>query len=124
MLKLLERMGRADLTRADLTVHGFRSTFRDWAAEAGVSREIAEACLAHATGNAVERAYLRTKFLEQRRAVSKRGSPLLDALIVMDDEHGPAGPQHAQHEQGKEGERERMRLSLPPLAPSLRPAAI
>jgi integrase len=50
------------------TVHGFRSSFRDWCAEvAQAPREIAEACLAHATGSAVERAYLRTDVLERRR---------------------------------------------------------
>ncbi len=51
------------------TVHGFRSSFRDWAAETGATREVAEACLAHAVGNAVEQAYRRTDFLEQRRAL-------------------------------------------------------
>jgi integrase len=50
------------------TVHGFRSSFRDWCAEvAQAPREIAEACLAHATGSSVERAYLRTDVLERRR---------------------------------------------------------
>ena len=43
----------------DGTAHGFRSTFRDWAAEAGVAREVAEACLAH-TVKGVEGAYFRT----------------------------------------------------------------
>jgi integrase len=52
------------------TVHGFRSSFRDWCAEvAQAPREIAEACLAHATGSAVERAYLRTDVLERRRTL-------------------------------------------------------
>jgi integrase len=50
------------------TVHGFRSSFRDWAAEqTDYPREIVEACLAHATGGAVELAYRRTDFLEKRR---------------------------------------------------------
>lgn len=51
------------------TVHGFRSAFRDWAADHGVEFEVAEACLAHAIGNAVTRAYLRTTMLERRRKV-------------------------------------------------------
>ena len=53
----------------DATVHGFRSSFRDWAAEHGVERDIAEAALAHTVRNAVEAAYLRTDYLEKRRGV-------------------------------------------------------
>ena len=48
------------------TVHGFRSSFRDWAAEEGYSNDWAEAALAHTVANRVEAAYRRTKFLEQR----------------------------------------------------------
>jgi integrase len=51
------------------TVHGFRSSFRTWAAEAGHPREVAEMCLAHATGSAVELAYQRSDYLAQRRIV-------------------------------------------------------
>lgn len=50
----------------DYTVHGFRSAFRDWAAEQGYPSEWAEAALAHTVANKVEAAYRRTKFLEQR----------------------------------------------------------
>jgi hypothetical protein len=46
-------------------VHGFRSTFRDWAGDQGVDFEIAEACLAHAIGNSVTLAYLRTTTVAQ-----------------------------------------------------------
>ncbi|SCM68179.1 tyrosine-type recombinase/integrase [Donghicola eburneus] len=50
------------------TVHGFRSSFRDWAGEsAGVAREVAEASLAHQVGSDVERAYARSDLLERRR---------------------------------------------------------
>ena len=49
--------------------HGFRSSFRDWCGETGVKREIAEVCLAHTVGDAVEAAYLRTDLLELRRKV-------------------------------------------------------
>ncbi len=49
--------------------HGWRSTFRDWAAETGVAFEVAEACLAHANGNATVQAYMRTTMLERRREV-------------------------------------------------------
>lgn len=52
----------------DITVHGFRSTFRDWATEvAHAPREISEAALAHAVGDAVERSYARSDALDRRR---------------------------------------------------------
>lgn len=50
------------------TVHGFRSSFRDFAGnETGVAREIAEECLAHVVGNAVENAYRRSQAVDRRR---------------------------------------------------------
>lgn len=52
-----------------VTMHGCRSTFRDWCAENGVDRVVAEKCLMHATGNEVEQAYQRSDLLEQRRKV-------------------------------------------------------
>jgi integrase len=55
------------MTGQDVTVHGLRSTFRDWAADTGVSDAVAEACLAHTRGNAVERAYARSDLLLRRR---------------------------------------------------------
>jgi len=56
-----------------ITVHGFRSAFRDWASEQpGVSREIAELSLAHTVGSEVERAYARSDLLEQRRELMGR----------------------------------------------------
>ena len=59
---VLRRMGRTE------TVHGFRSTFRDWTAECTeFPREVAEAALSHTVGNKVERAYRRSDFLEKRR---------------------------------------------------------
>jgi integrase len=51
----------------DYTVHGFRSTFRDWAAENGFTDAWAEAALAHTNPNRTESAYRRTTFFEQRR---------------------------------------------------------
>ena len=63
MLQLLRRMGRADLT-----VHGFRSTFRDWAAErTNYPREVAEMALAHTVSDKVEAAYRRGDLFEKRR---------------------------------------------------------
>jgi integrase len=53
--------------------HGFRSSFRDWTAEATQTpHDVAETCLGHTTGGTVERAYRRTDFLEQRRALMER----------------------------------------------------
>jgi integrase len=50
------------------TVHGMRSTFRDWAAERAPNypREVAEAALAHTNGDKVEAAYRRSDLFEQR----------------------------------------------------------
>ena len=49
--------------------HGLRSTFRDWAAEQGIDRDMAEMALAHNVGSEVERAYRRSDMLERRRAM-------------------------------------------------------
>ena len=49
------------------TMHGCRSTFKDWAVEAGFPDHLSEKALSHAVGDEVERAYLRTDMLEQRR---------------------------------------------------------
>ena len=68
--KLSDRTLLAVLRRMEIpvTVHGFRSTFRDWCGEyTNFPREIAEAALAHSTGNAVEQAYRRGDALEKRR---------------------------------------------------------
>jgi integrase len=55
-------------TRDDITVHGFRSTFRDWAAEqTAFPAELAEMALAHSVGSAVEAAYRRSDLFEKRR---------------------------------------------------------
>jgi integrase len=63
MLMLLRRMGHADLT-----AHGFRSTFRDWAAECtSFPNEVAEMALAHAIDDKTEAAYRRGALFEKRR---------------------------------------------------------
>lgn len=64
---LLKRM-----TNTEATMHGFRSTFRDWCAENDVPETVAEKCLMHATGNAVVQAYQRSDLLEQRREVMQK----------------------------------------------------
>jgi integrase len=54
--------------KVDVTVHGFRSAFRDWAGETTTfPREVAEAALAHVVGDKTERAYRRGDALEKRR---------------------------------------------------------
>jgi integrase len=83
MLDLLERIGRTDLT-----VHGFRSTFRDWAAECtDYPNEVVEMALAHSIGNRVEAAYRRGDLFEKRRRLMKawaayceRGQPVDNVL--------------------------------------------
>jgi integrase len=56
--------------KVDATVHGFRSSFRDWVSEeTSHASEVAEMALAHAIGNKVEAAYRRKDLLEKRRAL-------------------------------------------------------
>jgi len=62
LLVLLRRMKRTEITS-----HGFRSTFRDWAAERGYPDPVAEAALAHSVPDAVVAAYKRTTFFELRK---------------------------------------------------------
>ena len=57
------------------TVHGFRSAFRDWAAEkTSYPGEVAEAALAHTVSNRVEAAYRRTNYLDKRRVLMREWS--------------------------------------------------
>ncbi|MCP4328012.1 MAG: integrase arm-type DNA-binding domain-containing protein [Alphaproteobacteria bacterium] len=83
MLSVLKRMGRSDLT-----VHGFRSTFRDWAAECtAYPREVCEMALAHVVGDKVEAAYRRGDLFEKRRRLMKEWAefcemPSTDGQIV------------------------------------------
>jgi integrase len=70
---VLRRLGHGDVT-----VHGFRSTFRDFCAEATkFPREVAEMALAHQVGSAVERSYRRTDLLDQRRPLMQRWAAYL-----------------------------------------------
>jgi hypothetical protein len=69
-MRLLSMMAMSMLLRqldATITVHEFRSSFRDWAAEAGVEYSVADQCLAHAIGSDVNRSYLRTSDPFSRR---------------------------------------------------------
>jgi len=73
---VLKRMGRGDLT-----AHGFRSTFRDWAAErTNYPREVAEAALAHTIENKVEAAYRRGDLFEKRRRMMEDWSRFCDTV--------------------------------------------
>ena len=75
LTKVLRTLGIAD--RA--TVHGFRSSFRDWAAECtNTPHAVMELCLAHAVGNAVEAAYARSSLIEKRRALMEQWATYLD----------------------------------------------
>jgi integrase len=61
-VRVLRRLGYADLV-----AHGFRSTFRDWAAETtAYPNHVVEQALAHAIGNGVEAAYRRGDLFEKR----------------------------------------------------------
>jgi integrase len=65
----LHKMALPNLLKdADATVHGFRASFRTWAAEStSFPRDIIEQCLAHVVGSEAERAYLRSDVIEKRR---------------------------------------------------------
>jgi integrase len=79
--ELLKRMGRKDLTP-----HGCRSTFRDFAAECTTfQREVAEAALAHYVGG-VEGAYQRGDFLEKRRALMQAWADFCATPIIESDQ--------------------------------------
>ena len=85
------------LKRGDLTVHGFRSTFRDWAAEqTNFTREVAEMALAHTIGDKVEAAYRRGDLFEKRRklmeawAIYCEGQPVGEVVLLAAGGPGPA----------------------------------
>ena len=58
--------------------HGMRSSFRNWCAETGVPRELAESALAHVVQNATEAAYLRSDLLERRSPLMQEWANHLD----------------------------------------------
>ena len=59
------------------TAHGVRSAFRSWCQDTGKVREIAELCLGHRIGSAVEQAYARSSLLEQRRELMSKWADYL-----------------------------------------------
>lgn len=81
---LLDRMG------IDATPHGFRSTFRDWAGDMTEHpREVAEAALAHAVGDDVERAYRRGDALRKRRLLMQDWADYLRPRQLPEGEQAP-----------------------------------
>jgi integrase len=69
LLAMLRTMGRA------VTAHGFRSSFRDWAAEqTNFPRDVAEQALAHAISDKTEAAYRRGDLFEKRRRLMQSWS--------------------------------------------------
>ena len=64
-----------------LVPHGVRSIGRTWMAEEGVDHQVAEACLAHRIGGAVELAYNRSDLLERRREVMQRWADFVESVI-------------------------------------------
>ena len=74
LTKLLRDNGLSERT----TVHGFRSSFRNWAQEqTGASHAAMELALAHAVGSAVEQAYMRSDLLDQRRELMQQWANFL-----------------------------------------------
>jgi integrase len=91
MLALLRRM-----KQNGATVHGFRSCFRDWCAEAtNCQREVAEAALGHTLGNKVEAAYQRADLFAKRRGLMRVWAAFCIPPTATTDEpvvtkHGPS----------------------------------
>jgi integrase len=84
-------MGLRYLGRTDLTIHGFRSTFRDWAAEAtSYPREVCEQALAHNRQDKAEAAYFRTDLFEKRRAMMEEWA--IYGCSIKADEKQISGP--------------------------------
>ena len=92
---------------ASVTVHGFRSSFRDWVAEAtNTPGEVAEAALAHTVPRAVERTYKRTDFFENRPCLYRmaEADPVWSwfvihaqqSLLLMDEILGKRAIRHLQ----------------------------
>ena len=80
MFAVVRSMGR------NATVHGFRSTFRDWAAEVTSHENIVvEKALGHSIGNAVEAAYRRGDLFEKRRVLMSDWANYVDGLAAVDN---------------------------------------
>jgi integrase len=83
MLQLLKRMGSSELT-----VHGFRSSFRDWAAETtDYANEVVEMALAHTIKNQAEAAYRRGDLMEKRSQLMADWSSYCDQGDIRSNQH-------------------------------------
>jgi integrase len=72
-LRVMRRLDRSE------TVHGFRSSFRDWCSErTGFPYEVCERALAHSTGSQAARAYARSDLLEERRRLMEQWATFLN----------------------------------------------
>ncbi|MGH6613387.1 tyrosine-type recombinase/integrase [Sphingomonas sp.] len=90
LLKILRGM------ELKVTVHGFRSAFRDWVAEqTDYSGEVAEAALAHTVSNKVEAAYRRTDFLDRRRLLMGDWATFCKKLSATSDDERENTPEIA-----------------------------
>ena len=77
----IDQMLRRMQLNGQLTVHGFRSSFRDWAGnETAFPREVAEEALAHAVGNQVERSYRRSQAVEKQRQLMQAWADYLEGV--------------------------------------------
>jgi integrase len=84
--KPMSNMAMAMLLRdmaPNVTVHGMRSAFRDWAGElTHFPRDVAEMALAHKVGDQTERAYRRGDALEKRKELMKQWSYFLNTNVI------------------------------------------
>jgi integrase len=79
--QLMRRMREGGELAVDAVPHGFRSTFRDWAAEqTSYADEIRKVASGHAVGDAVKEAYQRTDLLEKRRQLMNEWANFIDQL--------------------------------------------
>ena len=93
MLQAMRRMGYGvHGDRGDCVPHGFRSSFRDWAAEqTSFPREVAEAALAHVNPNKVEAVYQRGDLFEKRRALMEAWASFIRPVAAQNVRYLAAG---------------------------------
>ncbi len=80
LLRALRRLG---YEKTEMCIHGFRSIASTLLREKGYPREIVEAQLAHKIHDAVEAAYNRAQYLEQRREMMQAWADYLDSLLLV-----------------------------------------
>jgi integrase len=81
----LRKLAKELRPNIEITAHGFRSCFKDWAHETtNAPHEVIEKCLAHAIGDKVERAYRRGELLNKRRKLMVSWAKFCNALPTID----------------------------------------